>query len=199
MAEDCFVDIYWMPVAAGTGSHVRLWSLAAWEACDAFAHRRQRKKLYHSALKVRTPRAEDFTIELTPVFGFEPAPPAMTGPVGFRGADRFRLFRYQMRCIRAERLPDEEWAVSQTRLTDDSDIAERIVTATKEVPSLTWGRRAKGTSEMWTSDSAISWLLRRVGLDAAAVKVPEGGRAPGWVAGLELACEATGESTAASG
>ena len=112
----------------------------------------------------------------------------MTGPVGFRGADRLRLFRYQMRCIQADRLPDEEWAVSQTRLSEDPEVAERIVKAAAEVPALTWGRRAKGTSEMWTSDSAISWLLRRVGLDAHAVKIPEGGRAPGWRAGLEVPC-----------
>ncbi len=188
MADACFVDIYWMPVAAGTASRIRLWSLAAWEACDAFVHRRKRAALYHSALKVRTPAAEDFTIELTPVFGFEPVPPAMTGPVGFRGADRFRLFRYQMRCIRAAQLPDEEWAVSQARLSEDPVVAERIIAAAAEVPPLTWGRRTKGTTEMWTSDSAISWLLRRVGLDAGSVKIPEGGRAPGWRAGLEVPC-----------
>ncbi|MGE0602107.1 MAG: hypothetical protein AB7J35_22130 [Dehalococcoidia bacterium] len=190
MAHGCFVDIYWMPMAAGTASRVRLWSLAAWEALDAVAHRRSRKKLYHSALKVRTAAGENYTIELTPVFGFEPAPPAMTGPVGFRGADRVRWFRYQMRCVRADSLPDEEWSVSQTRLSDDARIAESILVAAADVPPHTWGRRAKGTSEMWTSDSAISWLVRRVGLDAHAISIPQGGRAPGWVAGLEVPCEA---------
>ncbi|MGE3076507.1 MAG: hypothetical protein AB7N24_20770 [Dehalococcoidia bacterium] len=188
MAGDSFIDIYWMPVAAGTASRVRLWSLAVWEALDAMAHRRTRKKLYHSALKVRTTNGENFTIELTPVFGFEPIPPAMTGPVGFRGADRFRWFRYQVRCIRADALPDEEWAVSSTRLSNDPATAARVLMAAADVPPYTWGRRAKGTSEMWTSDSAISWLLRRVGLDADAIEIPEGGRAPGWVAGLEALC-----------
>lgn len=193
MTETSFVDILWMPVAAGTGSRLRLWSLAAWEALDAFAHRRKRASLYHSALKVRTSDAVDFTVELTPVFGFEPTPPAMTGPVGFRGADRFRLFRYQMRCIRAETLPDEEWVVSQSRLSTDGSVADRIVVAAADVPPLTWGRRPRGCSEMWTSDSAIAWLLRRVGLDAAAVRIPEGGRAPGWQAGLELPCDVRAE------
>ena len=189
MAEQCFVDILWMPVAAGTGSRVRLWSLAAWEAADAFAHRRKRASLYHSALKVRTATGTNFTVELTPVFGFEPTAPAMTGPVGFRWADRFRLFRYQMRCIRAETLPDEAWAFSTSRLSSDCSLADRIVLAAGDVPPLTWGRRPRGCSEMWTSDSAISWLLRRVGIDAAAIKIPEGGRAPGWQAGLEHPCD----------
>ena len=109
--------------------------------------------------------------------------------VGQLSAGKPGLFRYQMRCIRAETLPDEAWVFSTSRLSSDCSLADRTVLAAGDVPPLTWGRRPRGCSEMWTSDSAISWLLRRVGIDAAAIKIPEGGRAPGWQAGLEHPCD----------
>jgi hypothetical protein len=40
---------------------------------------------------------------------------------------------------------------------------------------------------MWNSNSVISWLVARSGLDVEALRPPAGGRAPGWHAGVEIA------------
>jgi hypothetical protein len=40
---------------------------------------------------------------------------------------------------------------------------------------------------MWNSNSLISWLIVRSGLDIESVALPRGGRAPGWHAGIVLA------------
>ncbi len=187
-SSGCFVDLYWLPVGAGAPSRMRDWSLAVWEGASAFLGRRRRGALYHAALKMRLDSGTPYTVELTPVFIGEPAAPAMTGPVGFRSADRLRIFRYQLRCLEAEALPDEEWVVgSPIRLSTDCQAGPRLLSLAPTVPPHSWGRRVRGTSEMWTSASVISWLLMRAGIDARAIPVPAGGRAPGWQAGLELA------------
>jgi hypothetical protein len=112
----------------------------------------------------------------------------MTGPVGVRAAERFRQFRYQMRVRANEPLPDEAYvAGAPVRLAEDCALARRILELTASVPPFTWGRRAPDTSEMWTSDSAISWLLLKAGVDVAEIRPPPGARAPGWIAGIEVA------------
>lgn len=184
----CFVDLYWIPVAAGINSRLRTWSLACWEATSAALARRPRAALYHTALKLRPAGGETHTLELTPVFIGEPVPPLMTGPVGLPAAGRLRLFRYQLRCLQAEAFPDEEHAVaSPIRLSTDSDAVQRVLALAAQIPPHTWGLRVRGTTEMWTSNSSISWLLVRAGLEVDALAPPVGGRAPGWKAGLELA------------
>jgi len=40
---------------------------------------------------------------------------------------------------------------------------------------------------MWNSNSLVSWLIARSGLDPHAAHVPAGGRAPGWAAGVTVA------------
>jgi hypothetical protein len=40
---------------------------------------------------------------------------------------------------------------------------------------------------MWNSNSLVSWLLARSGVDVEAVALPAGGRAPGWSAGIVVA------------
>lgn len=55
------------------------------------------------------------------------------------------------------------------------------------VPTLVWGRDQLGTGDMWNSNSVISWLVARSGIDTARIHPPAGGRAPGWQAGLALA------------
>jgi hypothetical protein len=40
---------------------------------------------------------------------------------------------------------------------------------------------------MWNSNSVISWLIARSGLDIDSIEPPAGGRAPGWRAGLVVA------------
>ena len=65
-----------------------------------------------------------------------------------------------------------------------------ILEASRAVPAYTWGRRRPGHPEMWTSDSALAWILDRAGLNPAELRVPDGCRAPGWYAGLAEAATA---------
>ena len=55
------------------------------------------------------------------------------------------------------------------------------------MPFLVWGRDELRVHEMWNSNSQISWLLARAGIDVDSIKPPAGGRAPGWHAGLVAA------------
>ena len=181
IVDPCFVDLYWIPVGAGT--HFQRWSLLFYESVLAAVGRRSRRTLYHAALKVGL---EDGcrTIEVMPVPANQADVASLTGPVGIRGADRFRMFRYQLLVHRGP-LPDEEWAVaSPLRVSDDCAVARRVLELTPLVPNHTWGRKALGTQEMWTSDSAASWLLVRAGIDIVEIPIPTGGRAPGWAAGV---------------
>jgi hypothetical protein len=185
---DCAVDLYWIPVGAGTSRFQRA-SLRCWEAFEAARARRPRVTLFHSALKLGL-ETGTFTLELTPAFLGGSAPPLTTGAVGLRAAGRLRLFRYQLRCLPVERLPDEQFAIaSPVRLADGCEVAQRIIELGPSVPRHTWGRRVAGTREMWTSDSVVSWLLVKAGIDLAEVAPPSGGRAPGWSAGLALASQ----------
>jgi hypothetical protein len=56
---------------------------------------------------------------------------------------------------------------------------------------LIWGRDQLGTGEMWNSNSVISWLLFRSGVSVETIHPPEGGRAPGWEAGISIAIQCT--------
>ena len=181
------MELYWLPVGAGKLSPPRKWSLWLWEAADAALHRRPRKQLLHAGLKIRTPDAVTRTIELMPDFLPGSEAPAITGPVGVRWAGRWKYFRYRLACEAVERLPDEEFAVEPATLLGDGEVARRLLGLAAETPAFTWGRRAAGTHEMWTSDSAISWLLLRAGIALDGVAPPAYGRAPGWSAGVELA------------
>lgn len=178
-------DLYWIPVGAGT--RFQRASLLLYESVAAAIARRPRRTLLHAALKLSL-EGRHYTLELMP------APPGpnlrgeVTGPVGIRGADRLRMFRYQA-CLRdSDTLPDEQWAAGAAiRLCEDAATVTALIAATRRIPAYTWGRRRKGHSEMWTSNSCVAWLLFEAGLDAHAVAIPGGGRAPGWNAGLEEA------------
>lgn len=183
------VYLYWVPVGAGT-SELQRASLRLWEAIEAARARRPRMILLHSALKLVFEGGETSTLELTPEFIRAPVPALAGGPVGSRLAGRLRLFRYQLLCLPVTALPDEEWAIaSPVVLSEDARAATRILELAPTIPRHTWGRRAPGTREMWTSDSVVSWLLVRAGIDLSGVAPPAGGRAPGWYAGLDLARE----------
>ena len=56
-----------------------------------------------------------------------------------------------------------------------------------QMPTPVWGRDELQTGEMWNSNSLISWLIARSGLDVDALRLPQRGRAPGWQAGIVLA------------
>ena len=85
-------------------------------------------------------------------------------------------------------IPDVDEAVDSPQpLTDDPSTALRLLDLVPDVPTPVWGRDELAAGEMWNSNSAISWLIARGGLDVEAVRLPAGGRAPGWDSGLVVA------------
>jgi hypothetical protein len=187
MESEPGVDLYWLPLGAG-GHSVRL-NGRVFEAVAARLERRARCDLYHSALEVRVPEGR-FVIEQAPIpdgNGGERGVVA-EGAVGSRWAGRFRIFRYEVRRWRGGVIPDVDEAVeSPQRLTDDPDVAQRVIDLVPRVPTAVWGRDELSAGEMWNSNSIIAWLLARSGLDIDSIHPPARGRAPGWDAGLIVA------------
>ncbi len=110
------------------------------------------------------------------------------GPVAASRAGAVRFLRYEIRRWRDGVIADVDEAVDSPQLlTDDLAVAERLLELVPEVPTPTWGRDELFTGEMWNSNSLISWLLACGGVDVDAVAAPEGGRAPGWHAGVVVA------------
>jgi hypothetical protein len=108
--------------------------------------------------------------------------------VGSRWAGRFRIFRYEIRLWRNGHIPDVAEAVgSPLRLSDDEACARRILEVVAEVPTPVWGRDELGTGEMWNSNAVIAWVIASSGIATESIRPPEGGRAPGWQAGLVVA------------
>jgi hypothetical protein len=182
------IDLYWLPLGAG-GHFVRLNGLL-YEALAAWRGRRQRYDLYHSALIVSVPAVE-FVIEQSwPIPSGESDQRGVVaeGPVGIRTARSLRFLRYEIRRWREGVIADIAEAVeSPKRLTDDVVVAERLLELVPQVPTPVWGRDDLHTGEMWNSNSLISWLIVRSGLDIDKVALPVGGRAPGWDAGIVVA------------
>jgi len=110
------------------------------------------------------------------------------GAVGSRWIRPLRLFRYEIRCWRDGVIPDVGEAVdSPQRLTNDPLLARRVLELVVDVPTPVWGRDELQAGEMWNSNSVISWVIARSGLDVEALSPLAGGRAPGWHAGLVIA------------
>jgi hypothetical protein len=181
------IDLYWLPLGAG-GHFVRANGRIYEAMTSRFEHRR-RFDLYHSALVVQVPDGR-FVIEQAPIRTSDGPDRGVVaeGPVGSRRLARFSIFRYELRCWRDGVIPDIAEAVDSPRhLSDDPDVARRLLTWTAHVPTPVWGRDEFHTGEMWNSNSFISWLLARSGIDTDAIHPPAGGRAPGWNAGLIVA------------
>src|SRR5687768_2502191 len=91
--ESSGIDLYWLPLGAG-GHSVRI-NGRVYEAVASRVEHRPASALYHSALEVQVPEG-CFVIEMTPVQAGNPAArgAVVTGPVGARWAERFRIFRY---------------------------------------------------------------------------------------------------------
>jgi hypothetical protein len=181
------VDLYWLPLGAG-GHSVRL-NGRVFEEVAARLGRRAPCDLYHSALEVWVPGGR-FVIEQAPIpdsNGRERGVVA-EGAVGSRWAGRFRIFRYEVRRWCGGLIPDVNEAVeSPQRLTDDPEVAQRVLDLALDVPTAVWGRDELAAGEMWNSNSIIAWLIARSGLPAELIHPPAGGRAPGWDAGLVVA------------
>jgi hypothetical protein len=179
------VDLFWLPLGAG-GHSVRL-NGRVFEAVAARLGRRAVCDLYHSALGLRLPEGR-FVVELAPVPDGNGARRGVVaeGAVGSRWAGRFRIFRYEVRRWREGVIPDLSEAVDSPRLlTDDPRQTQRVFDLVSSVPTPVWGRDELGAGEMWNSNSLISWLIAAGGLDDS-IQPPDGGRAPGWDAGLVL-------------
>jgi len=183
------IDLYWLPLGAG-GNFVRL-NGRAYEAIMAAVQRRPRYDLYHSALEVVVPDGR-YVIEQTPAAadGKERGVVGIA-PIGARWLSHmFPIFRYELRRWRDGVIPDINEAVeSPRRLSSDLEDAQRLLELVPRVPFLLWGRDELGAGEMWNSNSQISWLISRCGLDVNSIRPPAGGRAPGWRAGLLAAAQ----------
>jgi hypothetical protein len=185
------VDLYWIPLGAG-GRVVRL-NGKVYEAIKAFIENRSRLALYHSALEVGVPDGR-FVIESAPIRDQRGGERGVVaeGPVGVKWAGRFRLFRYEIRRWGGGSIPDASEAVSSpVRVANDLAPAQRVLELVPSVPILVWGRDELGAGDMWNSNSLISWLLVRAGVDTDPLQPPSGGRAPGWDAGLVVARRGT--------
>ena len=181
------VDLYWLPLGAG-GHFVRL-NGRVFETVAALLARRPACDLYHSALEVRVPEGR-FVIEQTPLGAGDGTARGVVagGAVGSLWAERFRIFRYEIRRWRDGVIPDLGEAVeSPRRLSDDPECARRLLELVPHVPTPVWGRDELRTGEMWNSNSVVSWLIARSGLDVDSIQPPPGGRAPGWRAGIVVA------------
>ncbi len=180
------IDLYWIPLGAGQ-SVVRI-SGKVFEAASAMVQRRQPCDLYHSALIVTVPDGR-FVIEMTPVPDRDGARRGVVaeGPVGTKWAGRLRMFRYEIRCWQDGVIPDAPLASSIEPVCTDVAQAQRLLDIVQLVPAPVWGRDELGTGAMWNSNSVTSWLLSLAGIDAANLRPPGGGRAPGWSAGVVVA------------
>ena len=152
----CGVDLFWLPLGAG-GRSVRL-NGRAFEQLAARRDHREPLDLYHSALQVRMPEGR-YVIEQTPVPDSNGAERGVVaeGAVGSRWAGRFRIFRYEVRCWCGGIIPDIDEAVeSPQRLTDDPEVAQRVLDLAPHVPKAVWGRDELAAGEMWNSNSLIA-------------------------------------------
>jgi hypothetical protein len=181
------IDLYWIPL--GAGAHVVRLSGKVYEAITAIVRHRPRYALYHTALEVNVSDGR-FVIESAPIRDSEGRERGVVaeGPVGARWAGRFRLFRYEIRRWRGGSIPDANEAVSSpVRVANDLVRAELLLDLVPSIPTPVWGRDEFQTGDMWNSNSLISWLLVRAGVDTDPLQPPSGGRAPGWDAGLLVA------------
>ena len=181
------IDLYWIPL--GAGARVVRTSGRLFEVASALLQRRQALDLYHSALEVFVPEGR-FVIEMTPVPDGEGERRgvAAEGSVGMVWLGRLRVFRYEVRRWLDGVIPDADEAIcSPVRVADDLDRARRLLGLVPALPTPVWGRDELKTGDMWNSNSVVSWLLERAGVDTAPIRPPARGRAPGWEAGLVVA------------
>lgn len=185
------VELYWLPLGAGTGVGDQVVDVCGslYERFMACRARRPRQSLFHTALQVQL--GEDtYVVEMAPVWS-DSDPDRGTvaqGPVGLPWLGRSRLFRYEVRRWRDGTIADRAYAVqSPVQVSGDGEHAARVLRLVPAFPTATWGLDELGTGEMWNSNSLSSWLLATSGHDLTGLTPPQGGRAPGWHAGLARA------------
>jgi hypothetical protein len=72
-------------------------------------------------------------------------------------------------------------------LGDDLEFARELFRVLPQVPMPVWGRDELETGEMWNSNSVIACLLTECGTFLDGIRLPEGGRALGFDAGVCVA------------
>ncbi len=186
MAPDA-IDLYWLPLGAGQPVVQR--SGRIYEGVHALLEGRAQHALYHAALEVHRD-GHRFVVELAPVPDAKGDARGVVceGPVGSPLLGRWRLFRYELRCWAEGTIPDVTYAVDSPRRVGTGPVpVHRLLALLPSTPRLTWGRDELRLGEMWNSNSVIAWLLLRTGTDPRSLRMPPGGRAPGWGAGAALA------------
>lgn len=182
------VVLWWLPV--GAGGHVVRYTSHWWELGHAWLARREPRRLFHAALEARVDDVS-YAIEVAPTVGgprVRDRGVVRTGPVGVRALGRWDLFRYEVRCWRDGSIPDLCWAEGgPTMLSTDERVTRVLIDRVRYVPVLVWGRSVRAADDMWNSNSVVSWLIATTGIDAATIRPPDGGWAPGWEAGLAVA------------
>jgi len=181
------VELYWVPLGAG-GVVVRRFG-HLYERGKAWREGRRAVPLFHSALVVQL-AGVPHVIEMAPVWNLRVPDRGVVaeGPVACRSLGRLPLFRYEVRRWAGGVIPDIAEAVGGARpLSRDAAVARRLLELVPQVPTLTWGRDELDAGDMWNSNSLVAWLLASTGLAAGDCHPPNGGRAPGWDAGLRLA------------
>ena len=183
------IELYWIPLGAEGTGFVRL-NGRIYEAIMSRREGRASLSLCHTALQVHVPEGR-YVVETmwpSPDTDTTTRGVVVSGPVWSQMLAGWRTFRYEVRCWREGVLPDADMAVGgPRRVSGDLDQARRLLECASSVPSLTWGRRPDRASEMWNSNSVISWLLAQAGLPMTAIAPPDGHRAPGWETGVRVA------------
>ena len=177
--DEAAVDLYWLPL--GAGGHFVKWNGRVYEAIKARLDRRPALALYHSALQIHL-GPDTYVIEQAPEPDLtgEGRGVVAEGPVGARWAGRFRIFRYEIRVWQGGNIPDVAEAVdSPRRISDDTEVARRVLGAAADVPTYVWGRDELRTGEMWNSNSIIAWILSKSGINAEEIQPPAGARLAG--------------------
>lgn len=186
VAPRAVIEVLWIPL--GAGQHVVKWSGRIYEALSALFGRRPRADLYHTALLV-TVDGTCYVVESAPVPDGDGHRRGVVaeGPVGLALAGRLRIFRYEVRRWPDGVIPDLHFAVQRVELPVTDTEARRVLDLAAEVPSPVWGRDELRTGDMWNSNSVTSWVLARAGVEVESLASPEGGRSPGWDAGITVA------------
>lgn len=193
------VSLYWLPLGADGLLAVR-WGGRAYEAVVARRERRERLRLFHSALLVRMDGAT-CVVEMAPAWGAVESDRGVVveGPVGLAWLGRSRIFRYEIRRWHNGVIPDMDQAVaSPVDLGATDSQARALLELVPDCPNPVWGRDDLGAGDMWNSNSVIAWLVTRVGLLDDDLAPPRQGRAPGWRAGVQVARRQLGQATSES-
>jgi hypothetical protein len=196
------LELYWIPLGAGDGIGARVVRMSGgiYERLIALLHRRPPRPLFHAALVAET-TAGRCVVEMTPVprrGTAEERGVVGGGPVGSRLLGRARIFRYEIRRWSNGVIPDIGYAIeSPVVISTDSEAVRQVLDLLPQVPSGVWGRDEALVGEMWNSNSVVSWTLQCAGLADRAGRPPQGGRAPGWDAGITIARRLPPSSTRA--